>query len=184
MTQPTNTGVQAAEQAKAYDSVFAPRELTLDDGTVIEIPPHPNLRMLDDDALAAWDQLWFDLEDYDHHEITLPERVVKDADGTEMVLPPETRQGALKVPYRKTDPDTGKSALMDPPYEVRVAQIALGDNYAVLRAGTVNGARGAARHVWAVWNAQGLDLTERQAADPKSAHRADGVEAVAETDRQ
>ena len=83
------------------------------------------------------------------------------------------------MPYRKTDPDTGKSALMDPPYEVRVAQIALGDNYAVLRAGTVNGARGAARHVWAVWNAQGLDLTERQAADPKSAHRADGVEAVA-----
>ena len=70
-----------------------PRELTLDDGTVIEIPPHPNLRMLDDDALAAWDQLWFDLEDYDHHEITLPERVVRDADGTEMVLPPETRQG-------------------------------------------------------------------------------------------
>ena len=73
------------------------------------MPPHPNLRMLDDDALAAWDQLWFELESYDHHEVTLPERVVKDADGTEMVLPPETRQGALKVPYRKTDPDTGKS---------------------------------------------------------------------------
>ena len=184
MTQPTNTGVQAAEQAKAYDSVFAPRELTLDDGTVIEVPPHPNLRMLDDDALAAWDQLWFELESYDHHEVTLPERVVKDADGTEMVLPPETRQGALKVPYRKTDPETGKSVLLDPPYEVRVAQIALGDDYATLRAGTVGGKRGAARHVWALWNAQGFDLTERQAADPKSVDRADGLEAVAPADRQ
>lgn len=184
MTQPTNTGAQAAEQAKAYDSVFAPRELTLDDGTVIEVPPHPNLRMLDDDALAAWDQLWFDLESYDHHEVTLPERMVKDADGTEMVLPPETRQGSLKVPYRKTDPETGKPALLNPPYEVQVAKIALGENYAALRAGTINGKRGAARHVWAVWNAQGLDLTERQAADSKSDGRADGVAPVAEADSQ
>lgn len=186
MTQPTkpaNTGAIAADQAKAYDSVFAPRQLTLDDGTVIEVPPHPNLRMLDDDALAAWDQLWFELESYDHHEVSLPERTVKDADGTEMVLPAETRQGALKVPYRKTDPETGKTVLMDPPYEVRVAQIALGADYETLRAGKVKGARGAARHVWALWNAQGLDLTERQAADPKSVGRADGVEAVAEADR-
>lgn len=183
-TTPANPGVAAAEQAKAYQSPFAPRELVLDDGTVIEVPPHPNLRMLDDDALAEWDQLWFDLESYDHHEVTLPERTVTDKDGTEMVLPAETKQGGLKVPYRRTDPDTGKVTLLDPPYEVRVAQIALGQDYAVLRAGKVNGRRGAARHVWAVWNAQSMDLTERQAADPKSVDRADGVEAVAATDRQ
>lgn len=184
MTQPSNPGVEAAAQAKAYESVFAPRELTLDDGTVIEIPPHPNLRMLDDDALADWDELWFMLESYDHHEVTLPERVVKDDEGTEMVLPAETKQGALKVPYRKTDPETGVTKLLNPPYEVRVAQIALGEDYATLRAGTVNGRRGAARHVWAVWNAQGMDLTERKASDPKSVGRADGVEAVAQADRQ
>lgn len=186
MTQPTNAdpGKRAADQAKAYDSVFAPRELRLDDGTVIEVPPHPNLRMLDDDALAAWDELWFELESYDHHEITLPERTVTDADGTEMTLPAETKQGGLKVPYRRTDPNTGKTALLNPPYEVRVAQIALGDDYATLRAGTVGGKRGAARHVWALWNAQGFDLTERQAADPKSVDRADGVEAVAPADSQ
>ena len=186
MTQPTNAdpGRRAAEQAKAYDSVFAPRELHLDDGTVIEVPPHPNLRMLDDDALAEWDQLWFELESYDHHEVELPERTVKDADGTEMVLPAETRQGGLKVPYRRTDPDTGTAALLNPPYEVRVAQIALGSDYATLRAGTVNGKRGSARHVWALWNAQGFDLTERQASDPKSDDGADGVEAVAPADRQ
>jgi hypothetical protein len=185
MTKPTtDPGVEAAEQAKAYDSPFAPRELILDDGTVIEVPPHPNLRMLDDDALAAWDQLWFDLEGYDHHEVNLPERTVKDADGTEMVLPPETRQGALKVPYRRTDPETGNAALLNPPYEVQVAKIALGENYDILRAGTINGKRGAARHVWAVWNTQGLDLTERQAADPKSVGRADGVAAVASADSE
>jgi hypothetical protein len=180
-TQPKNPGTEAAEQAKAYESVFAPRDLMLDDGTVIEVPPHPNLRMLDDDALAAWDQLWFDLESYDHHEITLPERTVTEG-GTEMVLPAETRQGSLKVPYRKTE--DGKTALLNPPYEVQVAKIALGDDYAVLRAGTVNGKRGAARHVWAVWNAQGFDLTERQAADSKSADRADGVAAVAPADSE
>lgn len=189
MTQPNpataDTGAQAAEQAKSYGGVFAPRQLALDDGSIIEVPPHPNLRMLDDDALAAWDQLWFDLESYDHHEVTLPERVVKDPqDGTEMVLPPETRQGGLKVPYRRTDPETGKSVLLNPPYEVQVAKIALGDDYNRLRAGTVNGKRGSARHVWAVWNSQGLDLTERQAADPKSHAGADGVAPVAPADSQ
>jgi len=183
VTTTSNPGVAAAEQAKAYQSPFAPRELALDDGTVIEVPPHPNLRMLDDDALAEWDQLWFDLESYDHHEVALPERTVTDKDGTEMGLPAETKQGGRKVPYRRTDPD-GKVTLLDPPYEVRVAQIALGEDYAVLRAGKVNGRRGAARHVWAVWNAQSMDLTERQAAAPKSVNRADGVEAVAEADRQ
>ncbi|HOW92888.1 MAG TPA: hypothetical protein PLF91_00155 [Mycolicibacterium fallax] len=183
--KPSNPGVEAAEQAKAYNSPFAPRELVLDDGTVIEVPPHPNLRMLDDDALAAWDQLWFELEGYDHHEITLPERTVKDTeDGAEVVLPAETKQGGLKVPYRKTDPVSGEAVLLDPPYEVRVAQIALGDDYAVLRAGKVAGRRGAARHVWALWNAQSMDLTERQASDPKSVDSADGVEAVAPADRQ
>jgi hypothetical protein len=136
--------------------------------------------MLDDDALAAWDALWFDLESYDHHEITLPNASSRTPTAPNMILPPETRQGALKVPYRKTNPNNGKSTLMSPPYEVQVVKIALGaDVYDTLRAGTVNGKRGAARHVWAVWTAQGLDLTERQSADPKSAGRANGVETVA-----
>ena len=63
------------------------------------------------------------------------------------------------------------------------AQIALGPDYEVLRAGKAGG-RAARLAMWALWNAQGLDLTERRAADPKSAGRTDGVEAVAETDRQ
>lgn len=170
MTQPITTNSRdAREQAKAYNSIFAPRQLTLDDGTTIEIPPHPNLRMLDDDAQAALERLEFELESYDRHpEIYIPEQKVKDRGGNEMILPAETKPGPLKTPHRKTDPNTKKAELLDPPYTVQVAQIALGDDYAKLRAGKINGRKGSAADVWRVWNEQGQELVDRADADPKS----------------
>lgn len=188
MTQPkrADAGREAQEQAKAYDSVFAPQKLKLDDGTEIEIPPHPNLRMFDDDALAALEKLNFELESYDRHpEIYIPEQKVKDRAGNEITLPSETRPGALKTnPHRKTDPDTGEAELLDPPYEVQVVQIALGDDYQTLRSGKINGKRGAARHVWQLWNEQSAGVAQRRDADPKSDGDADGVADVATPDSQ
>lgn len=185
MTQPTNVGRQAREQATAYTSIFAPRELVLDDGTVIEIPPHPNLRMLDDDAQAALERLEFELESYDRHpDIYVPEQKSKDRNGDEIILPAETKPGAVKIPYRKTDPATGEAKLLDPPYTVQVAKIALGEAaYKKLRAGKVNGRRGSAADVWRIWNNQGLDLAEREASDSKSDVGVGVLEDVAAPDR-
>lgn len=187
MTQPKqpDSARTAREQADAYGSVFAPKELKLDDGTVIEVPPHPNLRLFDDDALAALEELNFKLESYDRHpEIYIPEQKVKDRAGNEIVLPAETRPGALKTnPHRKTDED-GNTTILNPPYEVQVVQIALGDDYETLRAGKVNGKRGAARHVWQLWNEQGAEVAARRDADPKSDDGADSVADVAAPDSQ
>lgn len=161
---------EAREQAKEYGSVFASTPLWLDDGTLIEIPPHPNLRMFDDDAQAAYERFEFELESYDRHpDIYVPEQTVKDKAGNELKLPADTRPGPLKVPHRKTDPDTGEATLLDPPYTVQVVKIALGDDYAKLRSGKVNGRRGSASDVWRIWNQQGQDVADRRRDDSKSA---------------
>lgn len=163
MAQPKNAGREAQEQAKAYNSIFAPRELTLDDGTVIEVPPHPRLRMLDDDVLATLEELDFETESYDRGpEVYIPEQKVKDRAGNDMVLAAETRPGPLLLPYRKD----GK--LIKPPYSVRVAEVALGDDYLKLRAGKVDGHRGSAADVWRIWSEQSLEVTEREGSDTKS----------------
>ena len=162
----------ATDQASEYLSIFAPRELKLDDGTVIQVPPHPNLRMLDDDALDALDELHLMLEEeFDREDdIYIPEQKVKDRNGNDMVLPAETKRGPLKTnPYRKTDPKTGKVEKLQPSYQVQVAMIALGEEqYAKLRAGKINGRKGSQADVWRVWNEQGSDLVRRQQTDSKS----------------
>lgn len=184
MPENKNAGRQAREQADEYSSVFAPTPLKLDDGTVIKVPPHPNLRMLDDEAQAGLERLEFALESYDRHpDVYIPEQKVKDRSGNEMVLPPETKEGPLKLPHRKTNGDVAE--LLDPPYTVQVAQIALGeDDYAKLRGGEIDGRRGSAADVWRIWNEQGLDIAERRAADSKSDGGAGVLEDVAATDSE
>ncbi|UCR74389.1 tail assembly chaperone [Mycobacterium phage Ritam007] len=184
--RPENAGKSAAEQAEQYSSVFAPRKLVLDDGTELVIPPHPNLRMLDDDALAALEALNFELESYDREpDIFIPEQKIKDKDGNEIVLPAETKPGPLKTnPYRKTDKD-GNTTIMNPPYEVQVAKIALGEeDYAKLRAGTINGRKGSAADVWRAWNEQSLEVKKRVDADPKSDGSSLDLEAVSSPDSE
>lgn len=184
MTQP-NAGREAREQAKAYKSPFAPTPLKLDDGTVIEVPPHPNLRTLDDDAQAALEKLEFELESYDRYpEVYIPEQKGKDRNGDEIALPAQIVPGAVKMPYRKTN-DDGVADLLDPPYSVQVAQLALGDeDYAKLRAGKVKGKRGSAAHVWRIWNEQSAGIADRRDADPKSDGGADDLAAVPTPDSE
>lgn len=164
--------IEARDQAGEYGSVFASTTLRLDDGTEIEIPPHPNLRMFDDEAQAEYEELEMRLETFDRHpEQNVPEQNVYDAKGNLlMTLPPSTQPGNYKVPYRKTDPNTGEVVdKLEAPYQVVVAKIALGEQqYAKLRGGTINGRPGAARDVWQIWNEQGQAAAERQKRDSKS----------------
>lgn len=187
MSDNDNAGPQAADQAAEYDGTFASTELKLDDGTVIIVPPHPNLRMFDDDGLAKLERLNLLLEDYDRHpEVYIPEQRVKDRAGNDITLPAETRPGPVKNnPHRKTDPDTEVVTVLDPPYEVQVAQFALGEeDYARLRAGKVNGRRGSAADVWRVWNEQGAKIAKRRKTDSKSDGSARGVAPVATPDSE
>lgn len=161
-TKAPTAGVEANAQSREYGSPFAPTDLTLDDGTVIEIPPHPSLRILDDDVLADYEALLFEAESYDRGpDFYIPEQTAKDRSGNDITLPAETRPGALLVPYRKD----GK--LVSPPHSVQVVQVVLGEDYQRLRAGTVDGRRGSAGMVWRIWNEQNLGIAQRQAQDPK-----------------
>jgi hypothetical protein len=54
---------QAREQADAYDSIFADVDLELDDGSVVKIPPHPDLGMIDDERMEAFEELLFEVEE-------------------------------------------------------------------------------------------------------------------------
>jgi hypothetical protein len=156
-----NAGAQAREQADAYDSLFADIQMELNDGTTISIPPHPDLGMLDDEAMEQYEELQFEMESYDREEdIHIPEQRLKDADGNEngVVLPATTSLGALKRPYRKN------GELIKPPHSVRVARIALGEaGYQRLIAGGKS-----AGDVWRAWAKQAAELRDREAADSKS----------------
>lgn len=148
-------GRRAREQATAYQSVFDSTFIDLDDGSTIEIPPHPDLRMLNDDRQEAYEELLFETESYDREpDVFIPEQHL---DGG-VTLPAETRQGQLKWPYRKN------GELIKPPYRTRVVQVALGDEaYARLKANGLDAA-----DVWKIWREQNERIINRGDADPKS----------------
>lgn len=172
-----DAGRQAREQADAYDSLFADIQMDLDDGTTISIPPHPDLGMLDDDAMEQYEELQFEMESYDREEdIYIPEQRLRDSDGNEngVVLPATTSPGALKRPYRKN------GELVKPPHSVRVARIALGEEgYRRLIAGGKS-----AGDVWRAWAKQAAELRDREAHDSKSEGSPVDLEAVPSTNRK
>lgn len=173
---------QAREQARAYESMIAPRPLTLKNGErPVEVPPHPNLRsMWDDDRIADYDQLEFEIKSYDREpDIFIPEQRIQTSDGNEIVLPSSTRPGPVIEPHQKTGED-GVPQLITPPYSVRVVIAALGeDEYKRLRKGGRS-----AGDVWRIWNNQGLDLSVRQAEDSKSNDGSLDLEPVPAPDSQ
>jgi hypothetical protein len=170
-------GDQAREQAGAYDSLFADTVLELDDGETIDIPPHPDLAMLSDEAMEEYEELQFEMESYDRDEdIFIPEQRLRDSDGHEsgVVLPGSTQKGALLRPYRKD------GVLIKPPYSVRVAKIALGEaGYKQLTEGGKSSA-----DVWRIWGTQAAELRKRQADDSKSDGSSMAVEAVSATNSE
>ena len=150
---------RARDQADAYGSVFAPTslELSYPEGAteIVQIPPHPNLNMLDDEHQEAYEELMFEEEGYDREpDVYIPQQTLDNG----VILPEETRKGRILLPHRKD------GQLVKPPHSVRVVQVCLGEElYAKLRKAGKNAA-----DIWAIWNQQGLDLANRADADPKS----------------
>lgn len=159
-----NAAEQAREQAKAYSAVWAPRPFDLGDGESIEIPPHPNLRLLDDDRLEAYEALLYEIESYDRApDVYVPEQKLEN--GT--IIPEETIKGAVLIPHRRTtvgDDGVSRTELIHPPWAVRVVMACLGaEAYDRLKA-----AGKSASDVWRIWNEQGVELAEREKLDTKS----------------
>lgn len=174
----------ALEQAAEYGSIFESTVLMLDDNTKIKIPPHPSLRLLDDDVLEALDALEFDIDENCERlpDIHIAEEESEDRAGNKITIPARTVRGALKLPYRKVGED-GKAVLLSPPFDVQQVKLAIGEAaYAKLRAGTINGERGSTRHVKDAWRNQGQKVEERQAADSKSVGSAVDSQAVPPSD--
>lgn len=156
----------AQEQATDADSVFANTRVQLNDGTYVEIPPHPNFNMLGDDEQTAYEQLLFEVKSYDREpSIYVPESRLKDADGNEtgVVFPARTLEGAVIIPHQQTD-ENGKTELITPPYNQRMVRAALGpEKYAKLRAGGKS-----AGDVIKAWSEQTIRITERQNFRPET----------------
>lgn len=131
----------ARDQANAYESLFADKVLEFDDGSKMTIPPHPSLRLLDDEALERYEAYLAEVETYDRDE-----------------------NGDIKGPPFFKD---GK--LVTPPREIRIVKEVLGEEvYAELRSKKINGRPVSARDVWRLWNEQGAAVVAREAEDPKS----------------
>ncbi|AXN50935.1 hypothetical protein MMRN_38400 [Mycobacterium marinum] len=188
MTEPNpteipNAGVQAAEQAAEYNNLlFASLTLRFDDGTSMSIPPQPSLRMLDDDCLAAYDELHFEAESYDRGpDVIIPEHQALDKDGkpTGATIPEEIVKGNLLVPYRK------EGKLVSPPFDVREVMAVLGEEkYRELRSKTIDGRPACAADVRRLWGEQGLKLMERQKSDSKSPEGPSVLASLAAPDSQ
>lgn len=163
---------EARAQAEAYDSIFNPVELELDDGkSTLKIPPHPDLGMLDDDRMDAYTELQFERDTKYEREsdIYIPEQRMRDpktGEETGVVLPSQTQEGNLKVPYRWAVSGDGheKGDLVKPSWSVKVVKAALGDHaYDLLRAGGRSSA-----DVWRIWSKQMIEVKARQEFDSKS----------------
>jgi len=141
---------EAREQAEAYDSLFSNQQLELEDGSLMEIPPHPDFGMLDDDRMEDYEDLLFEMDTtYDREpDIYIPEQTMENG----VILPAETKRGELLRPYRK------EGERVKPSHSVRVVQAALGPQaYAQLKAGGR-----CAADVWRIWGKQGLEVQQRR----------------------
>jgi hypothetical protein len=140
-------------------------------GVTISVPPHPDLGMLDDDAMELYEDLLVELESYDRKPDTvIPEQVLENG----VTMPATVLQGETIRPYRKD------GVRVKPAYSIRVAKIALGEEgYAKLQA-----AGGGAADVWRVWGTQGLEIRKRQEWDPKSIGGSVDLEAVSSADSE
>jgi hypothetical protein len=150
---------EALRQADEYESVFGTTDLELDNGDIIKIPPHPDYGMLDDDCMAAYEELMFKLDtEYDREEdIYIPEQVLKDGEGNEtgVRLPATTQRGTLKTPYRI------KNKLVKPPHGIQVVIAALGqETYDRLKAGGRS-----SKDVWKIWGETAAQIRARQQRD-------------------
>ena len=176
--QPNTSGADAIEQANTYGGILANKTLYFDDGSTMQVTPHPSLGVFETAEQAdEYEQYMFDIQEtYDREpDIYIPEQTVE-RDGKTIVLPAETKRGAVKTPYRK-------DGVRCTPHNVRLVQIALGDKkYKQLVSKKIDKRPAGYGDVLRLWLDQGNQMKERATEDPKSVAGDLGVEEVPEAD--
>jgi hypothetical protein len=86
--------------AELFERLTADTPLTLKDGTVIQVPPHPQFGFLGDDQLDAYEELVFEAKSYDREDDVVDQYEVKRPDG-KLITPAKSVKGPLKVPHQK-----------------------------------------------------------------------------------
>lgn len=186
LTTSPEAPAEAREQAEAYNSIFAPIKMDLNEnGTdFVMLPPHPEFGLLDDDQTARYEQLMFDRDElYDRDpDVIVPEQRLRDpktGHETGVVIPGETLRGNIRTPFRTRDA-AGKATLVSPPFSVQTVVAVLGqETYQ-----RIKDAGKSSLDVWKLWGEQSYKVRERQAADSKSDGGTVDVEAVPETDSE
>ncbi len=145
----------ATEQADEFDGLLRPLKITVGD-RVFEVP-HPN--MLDDDAQELFESLQWEANQCDRWpDVEVPENIIRLKDGTTTTIGAHTARGDFIQPYQKD------GVRMTPGYNIRLAQILLGDKqYKIFKA-----AGGRSNQVAIELSRRARELRERQSSDPKS----------------
>ncbi|GJJ22281.1 hypothetical protein [Mycolicibacterium mageritense] len=170
----------AQEQADTYDG-FA-RSATITARKSGEVFTIGNPLFFDDDQLAAYQALHHRMNQCDRWPDTeIPEQSIESTDPNGATVKTHNgahvRRGDYIEPYQETDKD-GVTRLVDPPYEVQVAKIVLGEeDYARFKAGG-----GSSRELTMKLQKLRERVEEREAADPKSVGGAADSAAVAASD--
>lgn len=165
----------AREQADEHDGFLRSGKVKArKTGKVYTIP---NLQLLDDDQQQAYDRYIHELQQCDRYpDVQVPERTIKTTDPetgevTETTIAGHTLRGDFIEPYQKD----GK--LIEPPYNVRLTQILLGDKYEEFKNG---GGRSA--DVRQELLRMKRETEERVRNDSKSRDGAGAVEDVSDAD--
>lgn len=181
---PNQNSIQdAKEQAAEYFGFAASVQIKVGN----EIFEIPNPGLLDDDQQDRWDELQFELEkcdkmpDVEHPEQKIPERTVKNEDGSETIIPAQTipawtEKGDFYKPYRKTDAD-GNTKLLKPNYNTRLAMAIFGDRYEAFKK-----AGGSGSQISLEWAKMNQEFQKRVESDPKSEGSSPSLEVVRESD--
>lgn len=166
----------AQDQADEYDGFARPGKVTArDTGEVFTVR---NPLLFSDDQLLAYQKLHHRMNKCDRWPDTeVPEQRMKsiDPNGTQVdtLIGAHTRRGDYIEPYEEG------GVLVEPLYEVQVAQIVLGDDYERFRAGG-----GSSRELVHVLSELRANTDKRVSGDPKSVGGGGVVDAVPAPDSQ
>lgn len=125
-----NKDKQAQDQADANESFARSAPITTEGGSVFQVR---NPLFLNAKQLREYTALHFRVNHCDRWpDQHLPEQrivnVEKDGSKVESFVGAHVRRGDYVEPYQETDAD-GKVTLLDPPYEIQLSMIVLGDQY-------------------------------------------------------
>ena len=175
-----NKDEQAQDQADANESFARSMPITTEDGPVFQVR---NPLFFNAKQLKAYSALHYRINHADRWpDRNVPEQrmVSQEKDGTkvETFVGAHVQRGDFIEPYQETD-EHGTVTMIDPPYEIQMSMIVLGDEYEQFEE-----SGGSPRELVELLKQLREGVANRVDADPKSVGSPGVLEAGPETDSQ